>query len=213
MRSTGILLRLLANDLWHLPTVTTDRRYVRARLLVAHHCAGSLRSQTVGTGSCWVPHTAAVIADVKPSWYILSYEVLNDEAEAHTGADGGDVQNLEMQLFLKKHYLHPVAYRAYRHSGYALSLWIRGAHAPTEKKRKVQIKIAIVSINPRPAGGGRLNAPPSGFSRIAKKRRRAAPPGFHPPYPPIFSATFVKISGQGHVRSGHQVRSSDPTTK
>ena len=41
-------------------------------------------------------------------------------------------------------------------------------------------------VNPRPAGGGRLNAPPSGFSRIAKKRRRAAPPGFHPPYPPSF---------------------------
>ena len=35
-------------------------------------------------------------------------------------------------------------------------------------------------------GGGRLNAPPSGFSRIAKKRRRAAPPGLHPPYPPSF---------------------------
>ena len=35
-------------------------------------------------------------------------------------------------------------------------------------------------------GGGRLNAPPSAFSRIAKKRRRAAPPGFHPPYPPSF---------------------------
>ena len=89
-----------------------------------------------------------MIADVKPSWYILSNEVLNDEAEAHTGADGGDVQNLEMQLSLKKHYLHPVAYRAYGHSGYALSLWIRGAHAkPLTEKRKVQIKIAIVSIN------------------------------------------------------------------
>ena len=63
--------------------------------------------------------------------------------------------------------------------------------------------------------GGCLNAPPpSGFSRLAKIRRRAAPPGFHPPYPhPIFYATFVKISIQCHVRSGHQVRSSDPTTK
>ena len=68
-------------------------------------------------------------------------------------------------------------------------------------------------LNPRPAGGGggRLNAPPSGFSRIAKIRRRAA--GFSPTLPPIFSATFVKISTQSHVRSGHQVRSSDPTTK
>ena len=35
-------------------------------------------------------------------------------------------------------------------------------------------------------GGGRLNAPPQVFSRIAKKRRRAAPSGFHPPYPPSF---------------------------
>ena len=62
-------------------------------------------------------------------------------------------------------------------------------------------------------GGAFERPPPSGFSRIAKKRRRAAPPGFHPPYPPVFCATFVKISAQGHVRSGHQVRSSDPTTK
>ena len=48
--------------------------------------------------------------------------------------------------------------------------------------------LVLSNINPRPAGGGRLNAPPpSGFSRIAKKRRRAAPPGFHPPYPPSFT--------------------------
>ena len=42
-------------------------------------------------------------------------------------------------------------------------------------------------------GGGRLNAPPSGFSRIAKKRRRAAPPGFHPPYPPSFPQLLWKF--------------------
>ena len=43
--------------------------------------------------------------------------------------------------------------------------------------------------------GGRLNAPPppSGFSRIAKKRRRAAPPGFHPPYPPSFPQLLSKF--------------------
>ena len=37
------------------------------------------------------------------------------------------------------------------------------------------------------------NAPPSGFSRIAKKRRRAAPPGFHPPYPPSFPQLLWKF--------------------
>ena len=68
-------------------------------------------------------------------------------------------------------------------------------------------------FNPRPAGGGgRLNSP-SGFSRIAKIRRRAAPPGFHPPYPPSFPQLLCNFWTQGHVRSGHQVRSSDPTTK
>ena len=43
-------------------------------------------------------------------------------------------------------------------------------------------------LNPRPAGGGGAfeRPPPSGFSRITKKRRRAAPRGFHPPYPPSF---------------------------
>ena len=41
--------------------------------------------------------------------------------------------------------------------------------------------------------GGRLNAPPPGFSRLAKIRRRAAPPGFHPPYPPSFLQLLWKF--------------------
>ena len=56
------------------------------------------------------------------------------------------------------------------------------------------LKLEQTLINPRPAGGGRLNAPPpSGFSRIAKKRRRAAPPGFHPPYLPSFPQLLWKF--------------------
>ena len=53
-------------------------------------------------------------------------------------------------------------------------------------------------INLRPAGGGGVwtPPPPSGFSRIEKKRRvfdekKAA--GFSPTLPPIFPAIFVKI--------------------
>ena len=42
-------------------------------------------------------------------------------------------------------------------------------------------------------GGGGVWTPPSGFSRIAKKRRRAAPPGFHPPYPPSFPQLLWKF--------------------
>ena len=42
------------------------------------------------------------------------------------------------------------------------------------------------NINPCPAGGGGVWTTPSGFSRIAKIRRRCAPPGFHPPYPHLF---------------------------
>ena len=62
--------------------------------------------------------------------------------------------------------------------------------------------------------GGRLNAPPLRFFEDSKKKTAArSAAGFSPTLPPIFSATFVKISAQGHVRSGHQVRSSDPTTK
>ena len=59
---------------------------------------------------------------------------------------------------------------------------------------KNQFWLYDVTINPRPAGG-RLNAPPppSGFSRIAKKRRRTAPPGFHPPYPPSLPQLLWKF--------------------
>ena len=46
---------------------------------------------------------------------------------------------------------------------------------------------------PAPRPGGRLNAPPSGFLRIAKIQRRAAPPDFHPPYPPSFPQLLWKF--------------------
>ena len=42
-------------------------------------------------------------------------------------------------------------------------------------------------------GGVWTPPPPSGFSRIAKIQRRAAPPGFHPPYPPSFPQLLWKF--------------------
>ena len=63
-------------------------------------------------------------------------------------------------------------------------------------------------------GGGRLNAPPPlRFFEASENPAALRAAGFLPTLPPIFSARFVKISTQCHVRSGHQVRSSDPTTK
>ena len=57
--------------------------------------------------------------------------------------------------------------------------------------------------------GGCLNAPPPlGFSRIAKIRRRAAPPGFHPPYPPSFPQLLWKFrpkTMRGQVTRSGQV--------
>ena len=58
-------------------------------------------------------------------------------------------------------------------------------------------------------GGGRLNAPPPlSFSRLAKIRRRAAPPGFHPLYPPSFpqlSWNFRPNAMWGQVTRSGQV--------
>ena len=63
-------------------------------------------------------------------------------------------------------------------------------------------------------GGGAFERPPPlRFFEDSKKTAARSAAGFSPTLPPIFSATFVKISTQCHVRSGHQVRSSDPTTK
>ena len=52
---------------------------------------------------------------------------------------------------------------------------------------------------------------PSGFSKIAKKRQRVAPPFLaylisHPFH------TFPEFFSPGHLMSGHQVRSSDPSS-
>ena len=68
-------------------------------------------------------------------------------------------------------------------------------------------------LNPRPAGGWGVWTPPLRFFEDSENTAALRAAGFSPTLTPIFSATFVKISTQGHVRSGHQVSSSDPTTK
>ena len=61
-------------------------------------------------------------------------------------------------------------------------------------------------INLRPAGGGCLNTP-CGFSQIARKRRRALPPGFHLPYPHLFGNFCESFDpGSCKVRSPGQVK-------
>ena len=63
-------------------------------------------------------------------------------------------------------------------------------------------------LNLRPAGGVFEHPPPCGFSRIARKRRRAAPPGFHLPYPPSFWQLLWKFRSwvmQGQVTRSGQV--------
>ena len=61
--------------------------------------------------------------------------------------------------------------------------------------------------------GGAFERPPLRFFEDSEKTAARSAAGFSLTLPPIFSATFVKMSAQGHVRLGHQVRSSDPTTK
>ena len=67
---------------------------------------------------------------------------------------------------------------------------------------------ALNLINLRPAGGG-VWTPPCGFSRIARKRRRAAPPGFHQPYPPSFWQLLWKF--RSWVMQGQVTRSGEVT--
>ena len=92
------------------------------------------------------------------------------------------------------------------------------------KFQNILLRTVVLSLNafevkmtipPYPApcwgGGGRLNAPPpSGFSRIAKIRLRAAPPGFHPPYLPSFPQLLWKFRPKamwGQVtRSGQETQ-------
>ena len=83
----------------------------------------------------------------------------------------------------------------------------------TERRRSYS-DLRSAAINPRPAGGGgAFERPPLRFFEDSEKKTARSAAGFSPTLPPIFSANFVKISAQDHVRSGHQVRSSDPTTK
>ena len=67
--------------------------------------------------------------------------------------------------------------------------------------------VDLILTRARPGGGG--GYAPFRFSWIAKKRRRR----FLHSCLDSCSATYLKILGPGHFRSGHQVRSSDPTSE
>ena len=70
------------------------------------------------------------------------------------------------------------------------------------------IYLHIAGLTRALLGGAFERPPPSGFSRIAKKRRRAAPPGFHPPYPPSFPQLLWKFrpkAMRGQVTRSGQV--------
>ena len=60
---------------------------------------------------------------------------------------------------------------------------------------------AIQRCLPSPVQGGVGATPPWGFSRIAKKRRRVAPPGFRLPYGANLTQFWAKQIWPGQVRS------------
>ena len=62
---------------------------------------------------------------------------------------------------------------------------------------------------PSPCWGGVFEHPLCGFSRIARKRRRAAPPDFHLPYPLYFCQLLWKF--RSWVMEGQVTRSGQVT--
>ena len=84
------------------------------------------------------------------------------------------------------------------------AFWVIPDFLGLEPKWLSQLK---TNVNPRPAGGGSLNAPLR-FFEASENTAALRAAGFSPTLPPIFSATLVKFSTQCHMRSGHQVRSS-----
>ena len=80
--------------------------------------------------------------------------------------------------------------------------------APRDVTQGNPLRPSTWGFNLRPAGGVFEHPPPCGFSRIARKRRRAAPSGFHLPYPPSFWQLLWKFRSwvmQGQVTRSVQV--------
>ena len=75
----------------------------------------------------------------------------------------------------------------------------------------VKATVAVeCSLNAPQAWGGAFECPPPQvFSRLAKIRRRAATPGFHPPYPPSFPQLLWKF--RPNVMWGQVTRSGQVT--
>ena len=66
----------------------------------------------------------------------------------------------------------------HRHQAMATPKGWSGGNAPSRRYGSALEKPVCVAFNTRTGGGGAKNALPSGFSQIAEKRRRGAPPFF-----------------------------------
>ena len=87
--------------------------------------------------------------------------------------------------------------------------WMLVSSPPEHATPPVLRKTSIYLLTRALLGGGGVWTPP-GFSRIAKIRRRAAPPGFHPPYPHIFRNFCENFDPRScKVRSPGQVKWSN----
>ena len=82
----------------------------------------------------------------------------------------------------------------------------------TPNRRGISTKQLTVTVLTRALLGGGVwtPPPPSGFSRLAKIRRRAAPTSFHPPYPASFAQLLWKFRPNAMwgqvIRSGQVIQ-------
>ena len=118
------------------------------------------------------------------------------------------VKPIRTAIFYKCHDLHPTTYLTMPISSQNTMSRIRlCGNFRLEIFRKYAQLPSLFNICPAGGGGGVWTLP-CGFSRIARKRRRAAPPGFHLPYPQSFWQRLWKFRSwvmQGQVTRSGQV--------
>ena len=141
-------------------------------------------------------HQPRVNPELSPSWSSAKFRAEPSRASSWFPSSE---QSPKPSLSQESRWAEPRV-ASWAESSQAESRWPNPELRLAKYGAELDLEPSRAGLNPRPDRGG-APPPPWGFSQIAKKRRRVAPPGFGVPNGANLAQLLVKKNWPGQVRS------------